>query len=43
MMIHALELHGHPLVVPKAAPADIWHDLASFEACVKLAATRLAS
>jgi len=43
MMIHALELHGYPLVVPKAAPADIWHDLASFEACVKLAATRLAS
>ncbi len=43
MMIHALDLHGHPLVVPKAAPADIWHDLISFEACVKLAATRLAS
>lgn len=43
MMIHALELHGHPLVAPKAAPADIWHDLASFEACVKLAATRFAS
>jgi nucleoside 2-deoxyribosyltransferase len=43
MMIHALELHGHPLVVPNTAAADIWHDLASFEACVKLAATRLAS
>jgi nucleoside 2-deoxyribosyltransferase len=43
MMIHALDLHGHPLVVPKSAPADIWHDLTSFEACVKLAATRLAS
>jgi nucleoside 2-deoxyribosyltransferase len=43
MMIHALDLHGCPLVVPKTAPADIWHDLASFEECVKLAATRLAS
>jgi nucleoside 2-deoxyribosyltransferase len=43
MMIHALDLHGQPLVVPKIAPADIWHDLASFEACVKRAATRLAS
>ena len=43
MMIHALDLHGCPLMVPKTAPADIWHDLASFEACVKLAATRLAS
>ena len=43
MMIHALELHGCPLVVPKTAPADIWHDLTSFEECVKLAATRLAS
>ena len=43
MMIHALDLYGCPLVVPRAAPADIWHDLASFEECVKLAATRLAS
>jgi nucleoside 2-deoxyribosyltransferase len=43
MMIHALDLYGCPLVVPRAAPADIWHDLTSFEQCVKLAATRLAS
>jgi nucleoside 2-deoxyribosyltransferase len=43
MMIHALDLYGHSLVVPKAAPADVWHDLAAFETCVKLAATRLAS
>src|ERR1700754_2765226 len=43
MIIHALELHGHPLAVPKAAPADIWHDLALIEACVKLAATQPAS
>lgn len=40
MMIHALELHGAPLVTPRERPADIWHDLAAFEACVKLAAER---
>ncbi len=38
MMIHGLELHGAPLVVPHAAPEDLWHDLSSFEACVRLAA-----
>jgi nucleoside 2-deoxyribosyltransferase len=37
MMIHALELHGHPLVLPRTKPADIWRDLSSFEACVRLA------
>jgi len=41
MMIHALDLHGSPLVTPRARPADIWHDLTSFEACVRLAAGRL--
>jgi len=41
MMIHALELHGSPLVTPRARPADIWHDLTSFEACVRLAAEKL--
>jgi nucleoside 2-deoxyribosyltransferase len=41
MMIHALDLHGCPLVVPRQAPEDIWHDLTSFEACVRLAAERL--
>ena len=40
MMIHALDLHGHPLVLPRARPADIWRDLSSFEACVRLAAIR---
>jgi nucleoside 2-deoxyribosyltransferase len=40
MMIHALDLHGSPLVTPKQAPADIWHDLTSFEACVGLASDR---
>lgn len=39
MMIHALDLYGAPLIVPRETPADIWHDLASFEACLKLAAT----
>jgi nucleoside 2-deoxyribosyltransferase len=38
MMIHALDLHGCPLVTPRQAPSDIWHDLAAFEACVDLAA-----
>jgi nucleoside 2-deoxyribosyltransferase len=40
MMIHALDLHGYPLVTPRQAPADIWHDLAAFEACVRAVATR---
>jgi nucleoside 2-deoxyribosyltransferase len=43
MMIHALDLHGCTLVVPQQAPADIWHDLAAFETCVRQAAARLAS
>jgi nucleoside 2-deoxyribosyltransferase len=43
MMIHALDLHGCPLVAPRQAPEDIWHDLASFESCVRLAAERLVS
>ena len=42
MMIHALDLHGAALVMPRQAPADIWHDLASFEACVGLVAERTA-
>jgi nucleoside 2-deoxyribosyltransferase len=41
MMIHALELHGAALVTPREKPDDIWHDLAAFEACVRLAAERL--
>jgi nucleoside 2-deoxyribosyltransferase len=40
MMIHALDLHGCPLVVPRQAAEDIWHDLTSFETCVRLAAKR---
>jgi nucleoside 2-deoxyribosyltransferase len=43
MMVHALDLHGCPLVTPRQPPADIWHDLTSFEACVRLAAARLPS
>jgi nucleoside 2-deoxyribosyltransferase len=42
MMIHALDLYGCPLIVPRTAPADIWHDLTSFETCLRLAAERLA-
>ncbi|MBR1125201.1 nucleoside 2-deoxyribosyltransferase [Bradyrhizobium lablabi] len=42
MMIHALDSYGCPLVVPQELPADIWRDLASFEACVRLAAARSA-
>ncbi|WP_298885228.1 nucleoside 2-deoxyribosyltransferase [uncultured Bradyrhizobium sp.] len=41
MMIHALELHGCPLVTPAAQPIDVWHDLAAFETCVRMAAARL--
>lgn len=40
MMIHALELHGCALVTPRQMPADIWHDLTAFEACLRLAAGR---
>ncbi len=42
MMIHALDLHGAALVTPREMPADIWHDLTSFEACVGLAVDRAA-
>jgi nucleoside 2-deoxyribosyltransferase len=42
MMIHALDVHGCPLVVPRQPAEDIWHDLTSFETCVRLAAERLA-
>lgn len=41
MMIHALELRGAPLVMPAYQPDDVWHDLASFEACLRIAAARL--
>jgi len=42
MMIHTLDLRGAKLVTPRQAPADIWHDLTAFEACVALAANRAA-
>jgi nucleoside 2-deoxyribosyltransferase len=42
MMIHALDLHGCALVTPQQQPADIWRDLTAFEACVRLAAEKLA-
>jgi nucleoside 2-deoxyribosyltransferase len=40
MMMHALDLHGCSLVTPQQRPADIWHDLTAFEACVRIAAGR---
>jgi len=40
MIVHALELHGAPLVIPKTAPTDPWHDLSAFEACLGLASAR---
>jgi nucleoside 2-deoxyribosyltransferase len=43
MMIHALDLHGCALVVPRQAPADILRDLAGFESCVRMAAERSGS
>jgi nucleoside 2-deoxyribosyltransferase len=43
MMIHALDRYGAALVLPRQAPANIWHDLTAFEVCVGMAAARLAS
>jgi nucleoside 2-deoxyribosyltransferase len=40
MMIHALDVHGCPLVTPRQKPDDVWHDLTAFEMCVRLAAKR---
>jgi nucleoside 2-deoxyribosyltransferase len=40
MMMHALDLHGYPLVMPQQRPTDVWHDLTAFEACVRIAAGR---
>ena len=42
MMIHALDLHGCAVVTPQNPPADIWHDLACFEICLRLAADHAA-
>lgn len=41
MLIHALDLHGAPLITPSATPDDLWRDLTAFEACVRIAAARL--
>lgn len=41
MMIHALDLHGCTLVVPRKRPTDIWRDLSAFEICVGMAAEQL--
>jgi nucleoside 2-deoxyribosyltransferase len=36
MIVHGLDLHGCPVVIPNAAPADPWHDLAAFKTCLQL-------
>ena len=38
MIIHALDDHGGKLVTPARTPADVWHGLACFEQCLRLAA-----
>jgi nucleoside 2-deoxyribosyltransferase len=43
MMIHALDLYGAPLVLPRDRPANLWYDLTAFEVCVAMAARRRAS
>jgi nucleoside 2-deoxyribosyltransferase len=43
MMIHALDLYGAPVVLPREKPDDVWHDMIAFELCVALAAARLIS
>jgi nucleoside 2-deoxyribosyltransferase len=35
MIVHGLDLHGCPLVLPDVMPADPLHDLAAFEACLR--------
>lgn len=40
MIVHGLELSGHPLVVPKDPVADPLRDLSAFEECVRIAARR---
>lgn len=40
MMIHALDDHGQSLVLPRDRPTDPWHDLTTFEDCLKLVAQR---
>jgi nucleoside 2-deoxyribosyltransferase len=43
MMVHGLDLHGAPLLLPRKRPNDVWHDLTAFELCVAIAAKRLAA
>jgi hypothetical protein len=42
MMVQGLDLYGGPLVTPRQRPDDVWHDLAAFEACVRIAAGKRA-
>jgi nucleoside 2-deoxyribosyltransferase len=43
MIIHALDLYGATLVLPRETPTDIWHDLTAFEVCVGMASARFTS
>jgi nucleoside 2-deoxyribosyltransferase len=43
MMVHGLDVHGAPLVLPRERPQNIWHDLTAFELCVAMAAKRFAT
>ena len=38
MIIHGLELSGHPLVLPSEPVTDPLHDLSAFEVCARIAA-----
>jgi hypothetical protein len=38
MIIHGLDLHGHPLILPAQPVADPLRDLSAFETCVRIAA-----
>jgi nucleoside 2-deoxyribosyltransferase len=40
MIVHALDIFGHPLLTPETAPADRWRDLTLFEGCVRWIAGR---
>ena len=40
MMVHGLDIHGVPLLLPRENPYDIWNDFNPFLLCVAMAAKR---
>jgi nucleoside 2-deoxyribosyltransferase len=40
MIVHALGTFAQPIATPDTASADLWHDLAQFEKCVRWIADR---